>query len=251
MILVVANATAREALRGRTGLALLGFYAVAVLLSRIVGWISATDGHVVTTDLVMSLQSIVGVLVAIATGTALVQSEIQSRTLYTVLTRPIPRWRFVVGKFAGLAAALLIGQAAMLALGLGYLAATGAPVTGWLALAGGLTAAEVLIMAAVALALTAVSSPLLGAVLAIAVYALGHAVAGLPGLIHHLQAWQQGIAITFASLVPNLGPFAYRAEAVHGVPLPWTELGHALGYGGLWIALLVAITVITLDRKQL
>lgn len=251
MILVIAGATCREALRSRSFLGLLAFYAVGVLLARVVGWISATDGDLVTTDLVLSLQALVGVLVAVATGTALVHSEIKQRTLYTVLSRPIARWRFVLGKYLGLAGALAAGQAAMLALGLLWLAATGAPLHGALLLAGLLTAVEVLVMAAVALCWTALTSPLLAAALGLATYALGHAVATLPGMLPYLGGWRMTLAAVGASLIPNLGRFAYRNDAVHGVPLPLAELGLTLVYGGLWIALLVAITVAVYRRKQL
>ncbi len=250
MILVIASATAREALRSRAFLGLLALFAIGALFARVIGWIS-TDADAVTADVVMSLQSVVGVLVAIATGTALVHSEITQRTLYTVLARPLPRWRFVVGKYLGLAAALAAGQAAMALLGIGWLAATGAPVSPWLAVAAGLTLAEVLLMAAVSLCWTALTSPLLSAALSLATYALGHAVASAPGLVHHLTGWQQDIAIGLSALVPNLGPFAYRGDAVKGIPLPWAELAAAAAYGGLWIALLVTITVIVVRRRQL
>lgn len=251
MIAVIAWATCREAVRSRSFLGLLAIYAVAALLARIVGWISATDGHIVTTDLVLSLQSIVGVLVAVATGTALVHSEIKQRTLYTVLSRPLARWRFVLGKFLGLALALLAGQAAMFALGLGWLALTGADVHGWLLVAGLLTAVEVLVMAAVSLCWTALTSPLLAAALGLATYALGHAVASLPGLMYHLEGWRAPLAVGLASLMPNLGWFAYRNTAVHRVPLAPHDLALALAYGALWMALLVAITIAVVRRKQL
>lgn len=251
MIAVIAWATCREALRSKSFILLLVIYAVAVLLSRLVGWVSSTDGHLVTTDLVFSLQSVIGVLVAVATGTALVHTEIHERTLYTVLSRPLPRWQFVVGKFVGLCLALIAGQAAMLAIGLGYLAATGAPVHGWLVLAGAMTALEVLVMAAVSLCWTAVSSPLLAAVLGLATYALGHAVATLPSLMHHLLGWKQTMAIVLASLIPNLGEFAYRNVAVHREPMLAGEVGEAVAYGALWIVLLVTITVGIFRRKQL
>jgi len=113
MITVIAGATFREAVRSRTFVALIIIYTLGVLLSRVVGWVSSTDGNLVTTDLVLSLQSVIGVLVAVATGTALVQSEIQQKTLYTILSRPVSRWQFVVGKFLGLAAALALGQVVM------------------------------------------------------------------------------------------------------------------------------------------
>lgn len=248
---IIAKATAREALRSKTFALLIAIYAVAVCLSRIVGWISSTDGNVVTADLVFSLQSVIGVLVAVATGTALVHSEIQQRTLYTVLSRPLPRWKFVVGKYAGLAAALVASQAAMLVIGLIYLWVTGAEVHRWLVIAGGLTALEVLVMAAVSLCFTALSSPLLSAVLSFAVFAVGHAVASLPQLIHHLKGAQQFTAIALASLVPNLGMFTYRNQAVYKNPIAYSQLGIDIGYGVLWIALLVVITVSVIRRKQL
>lgn len=251
MIGIIALATFREAVRSRTFLGLLAIYAIAVILSRLVGWISGTDGNIVTTDLVLSLQSVIGVLVAVATGTALVHTEIRQMTLYTVLSRPLPRWQFVVGKFAGLSLGLLAGQVAMLAIGLTYLFITGADVHHWLLLAGGLTMMEVLVMAAVSLCLTTLTSPLLAAVLGLAVYALGHAVANLPDFINHLIGWKMLLASSLASLVPNLGMFTYRNQAVHQLPINWSTLGLDLLYGGLWIALLVTITVAVFRRKQL
>lgn len=257
MIAVIAAATAREALRSRSFLGLLAIYTVAVLLSRIVGWISGTDGHVITANVVFSLQSVVGVLVAVATGTALVHTEIQQRTLYTVLTRPLPRWHFVVGKFGGLCCALLAGQLAMVAVGLGYLWATGAEVGLPMVWAGLLTAEEVCLMAAVSLAWTALTSPLLAAVLSLAVYGLGHAVHSLPGLIHHLKGGWLVVGSVLASLVPDLGMFAYRNRAVYGEPLVihaerwWRSDLMAVPYGLLWIVLLVTVTVAVFRRKQL
>jgi ABC-type transport system involved in multi-copper enzyme maturation permease subunit len=251
MLTIIAGATFREAVRSRTFLLLLVIYTLGVLMSRIIGWVSATDGNLVTTDLVLSLQSVIGVLVAVATGTALVQSEIQQKTLYTVLSRPVERWQFVVGKFLGLAAGLAVGQLGMLLIGLSYLWLTGADVHGWLVLGGLLTIVEVLVMAAVSLCWTALSSPLLAAVLGLATYALGHAVASLPDLINHLSPWQQVIAAGLASLVPNLGMFTYRNQAAYHLPLGQMDLLSHLAYGALWIALLVAITVGVVRRKQL
>ena len=251
MIMAIAGATFRESVRSRSFTLLLALYAVGVLLSRLVGWIASTDINIVTTDVVFSLQSVMGVLVAVATGTALVHTEIQQKTLYTVLSRPLPRWHFVLGKFLGLAGALVVGQVAMLGIGLFYLVLTGAEVHRWLLLAGLLTTVEVLVMAAVSLCLTSLSSPLLAAVLCLAAYALGHAVHSLPELVHHLQGARQFIVIGLASLIPDLGQFAYRNEAVYRLPIGWGELGMRLAYGGAWCALLVTVTVAVIRRRQL
>lgn len=251
MILVVAGATFREAVRSRAFLGLLGIFAVAALLTRVVGWISSTDGHEVALDLVLSLQSIIGVLVAVATGTVLVQNEIQQKTLYTVLSRPLPRWRFVVGKYLGLAGALAAGQIAMAVIGLGWVWATGAALNPWLALAVAMTVLEVLVMAAVGLCLSMIAGPLLSAVLCLAVYALGHAVATLPQLIDHLHGWHRTIAAAAAALIPNLGMFTFRGKAIHGHAMTAGDAAQSVAYALLWIALMVLVAVAVFRRKQL
>jgi hypothetical protein len=91
----------------------------------------------------------------------------------------------------------------------------------------------------------------LAAVLGLATYALGHAVHSLPGLVHHLKGSQQTIAITLASLIPDLGQFAYRNEAVYRTPIGVDDLFLRVLYGVLWCALLVVITVAVIRRKQL
>lgn len=250
MIATVAGATFREAVRSRSFLLLLVLYTIAVALSRLMGWISGTDGNIVTANVVGSLQSLIGVLVAVATATALVHNEIQQRTLYTVLSRPLARWHFVAGKFLGLLAALGLGQAAMLLIGLGYLAATGATVHGGMWLAGLLTMLEVWVMAGVGLMWTTLSSPLLAAVLGLATYALGHAVHEMPHLVHHLDGWKAYLAIALGSLVPDLGRFAFRDRAVHG-ELPLGEDWLAIPYGLLWIAFFLAVSTAVFRRKQL
>nr|MBA3847465.1 hypothetical protein [Planctomycetota bacterium] len=85
----------------------------------------------------------------------------------------------------------------------------------------------------------------------LATYALGHAVATLPSLMHHLHGWKAHLATGLASLIPNLGQFAYRNVAVHREPMAWSEIGEAVAYGALWIVLLVTITVGIFRRKQL
>jgi ABC-type transport system involved in multi-copper enzyme maturation permease subunit len=251
MILVVASATFREAVRSRAFLGLLAIFAVCALGTRVVGWVSSTDGHLVSLDLVMSLQSVIGVLVAVATGTVLVQSEIQQKTLYTVLCRPLPRWHFVVGKFTGLAGALIASQAAMAVIGLAWVWITGAELNPWLALAAAMTCLEVLVMAAVGMCLSMLAGPLLSAVLCLAVFALGHAVATLPQLIDHLHGWQKILAVIGASLVPNLGYFTFRAQAIHGHAMVPGDAVVAVGYALLWITLLLVVSIAVFRRKQL
>ena len=168
-----------------------------------------------------------------------------------MLCRPLPRWRFVVGKYLGLATALLVGQLAMAVIGLTWVWITGAALNPWLALAVGMTCLEVLVMAAVGLCLSMLAGPLLSAVLCLAVFALGHAVATLPQLIDHLEGWQRTLAAAAAAIIPNLGYFTFRSKAIYDHGMTAADAGVSLGYAALWITLLLVISIAVFRRKQL
>src|SRR5438876_4768139 len=107
-ILHIAANTFREAVRDRV---LYNLIAFALLLSGaaiFVGQISIEIERLVVINLGLTAVSLFGVVIAIFIGIGLVSKEIDKRTLYTVLSRPVRRWEFIVGKFMGLAGTLVM-----------------------------------------------------------------------------------------------------------------------------------------------
>ena len=107
-IIHIASNTFREAVRDRV---LYNLIAFAVLLSGaaiFVGQISIEIERLVVVNLGLTAVSLFGVVIAIFIGIGLVSKEIEKRTLYTVLSRPVRRWEFIVGKFFGLAGTLVV-----------------------------------------------------------------------------------------------------------------------------------------------
>src|ERR1700682_2151690 len=104
----IAFNTFREAVRDRV---LYNLIAFALLLSGaaiLVGQISIDVERLVVINLGLTAVSIFGIIIAIFIGIGLVSKEIEKRTLYTVLSRPVRRWEFIVGKFLGLAGTLVV-----------------------------------------------------------------------------------------------------------------------------------------------
>ena len=104
----VAFNTFREAVRDRV---LYNLIAFALLLSGaavLVGEISIDIERLVVVNLGLTVISLFGVVIAIFIGIGLVSKEIEKKTLYTVLSRPVRRWEFVVGKFFGLTGTLIV-----------------------------------------------------------------------------------------------------------------------------------------------
>src|SRR5437660_980370 len=107
-VIHIASNTFREAVRDRV---LYNLIAFALLLSGaaiLVGQISIEIEKLVVINLGLTAVSLFGVVIAIFIGIGLVSKEIDRRTLYTVLSRPVRRWEFIVGKFLGLAGTLVV-----------------------------------------------------------------------------------------------------------------------------------------------
>src|SRR6476660_9883482 len=104
----IAANTFREAVRDRVLYNLIAFALLITGAAVLVGQISIEIERLVVLNLGLTAVSIFGVVIAIFVGIGLVSKEIEKRTLYTVLSRPVRRWEFIVGKFFGLAATLVV-----------------------------------------------------------------------------------------------------------------------------------------------
>ena len=103
----IASNTFREAVRDRVLYNLIGF-ALFSAAAIFVGQISIEIEKLVVINLGLTAVSLFGIVIAIFIGIGLVSKEIEKRTLYTVLSRPVRRWEFIIGKFFGLTGTLVV-----------------------------------------------------------------------------------------------------------------------------------------------
>src|SRR5216684_2721331 len=104
----ITTNTFREAVRDRVLYNLIVFALLMSGASILVGQISIGIERLVVINLGLTAVSLFGMVIAIFVGIGLVSKEIEKRTLYTVLSRPVRRWEFIVGKFCGLAGTLVV-----------------------------------------------------------------------------------------------------------------------------------------------
>src|ERR1700686_5789203 len=109
----IAFNTFREAVRDRVLYNLIAFALLMSGAAILVGQISIGIERLVVINLGLTAVSLFGVVIAIFIGIGLVSKEIDKRTLYTVLSRPVQRWEFIVGKFFGLAGTLVVNASFM------------------------------------------------------------------------------------------------------------------------------------------
>jgi len=215
--------TFREAVRDRVLYNLIVFAFLMIGSSLLLGQITIGVQRQLLINLGLTAISIFGVLIAIFIGIGLVSKEIDKRTLYTVLTRPVQRWEFIVGKFLGLVVTLMVNAGLMT---LGFFAAL-------LYLVHGLEHSDLYILAAIyfillqfmmvtaiALLLSSFSTPIESAVLTFAIFVVGSFSEDLRGFAESANGISHHVAVTMSYLVPNFSALNVIASVAHGNPVP-------------------------------
>jgi Cu-processing system permease protein len=188
----IAFNTFREAVRDRV---LYNLIAFALLLSGaaiLVGEISIDIERLVVVNLGLTAVSLFGVVIAIFIGIGLVSKEIEKRTLYTVLSRPVRRWEFVVGKFFGLTGTLVVNTFFMalgVFLALLYVAHKFEKMDVWVLVALYFIVLQFLIVCALALFFSSFSTPLMSAVFTFALFVIGSLAEDLRGFARITTDW--------------------------------------------------------------
>jgi len=189
-------------------------------------------------------------LTAVFVGVSLVFKEIERRTVYTLLTTPIRRWQFIVGKFVGLLSVLSVNLILMtLAL---MVLLVWRDVSPWFVLpAVFLIFLELAIITAFALFFSSLTNPILAAVWTFGTYVAGHLSWSLRLLQDRLpEGFGKQVAEVVYWLLPNLEHLNIKAEVVNGVALapgfyPW-----AVAYGIGYAACIVFLACLVFERKE-
>lgn len=201
----IASNTFREAARDRTLYALVFFATLMLLGSLALGWVSASDQWQVVQNFSLFIASFFGALAAAFLGGRLLHREIERRTLYTLLAKPVRRWQVVIGKYFGLAGVLGILSAgmALAALAASLWAAYNAPGDalwttridiGMFWRAAGLVYMETLVIAALALLFGTMAGSFLSALFTFTLYLVGHKTATLRWMLETFRPAKESIA---------------------------------------------------------
>ena len=252
--LAIARNAFREAVRDRVLYNLVLFVLLLTAGAIFLGELSAGQESKIIVDLGLSAMLLFGAFIAIFVGVGLVYKEIERRTLYAILSKPIGRGQFLLGKYLGLCLTLLINVVVM---GIGVSLALIYVRRGWDPLAMQIWPAifliyfELMIVTAVALVFSSFSSPALSALLTFFVFVIGHFSADLK----HLAATSNGAAArllfsTLYYLLPNLTNFSFITPAAHGITPNPSAFVLALAYMVVYVGVLLAAATLIFSRRN-
>ena len=246
--------TFREAVRDRVLYNLIFFVLLLVASAPLFSQISIGLEKLILVNVGLSSISLFGAIIAILIGIGLVSKEIEKKTLYTILSRPVRRWEFIVGKYFGLLLTLVVNTAFM-TVGL-YIAL--------LITDRGLHGADALLLAAIycivlqfmmmvalTLLFSSFSTPIFSAIFAFALFIIGTFAEDLKNfaaMAHGITRW---FSTGVAYLVPNFATLNIISRAAHEQPVSASLIVFNTLYALLYSGAVTAAAVLIFERRNL
>lgn len=247
----IAGITFKEAKRDRILYLLFFFAAVGIVASRVLAVLTVGDRIKIIKDVGLASISIFGVLMAILIGTGLVYKEIDKKTIYTLLAKPLHRAEFILGKFLGLVLTLFVMTAAMTVIFLAIVYAHTLKVETGLLVAVVYIFLELVLITAVAILFSSFSTPILSSLFALGFYLIGHLSWGLELILKKMPPGTgRSLVRALFMILPDLENFNFKTEVVHGLPIPPGIPLSAFFYGICYTAFILGLAVLIFRRRD-
>jgi Cu-processing system permease protein len=251
----VASNTFREAVRDRVLYNLVFFALLMMGAAILVGQISIGIEQSVIVSLGLTAISIIGIFIAVFIGVGLVSKEMEKRTLYALLAKPVQRWEFLLGKYGGLVMTLALNTAAM-AVGL-YVALwmVKHPLdnSDWYVLvAVYLILLKLALIVALAMLFSCFTTPFLAILFTAAIYIAGVFAEELRtmqavDLAPSTMKFFRGVSY----LLPNFENFNVMGAVAHGRGVPASLVWQDTSYAILYAAIVLAAAAKVFSRRNL
>lgn len=249
-VLSIALNTFRENLRDKLLYNLLIFALLMIGSSLLLMRLTLGEFHRLLLDIGLGSVNIFSVLIAIFVGIGLVSKEIDKKTIYTIVSKPVARFEFLLGKFFGLTITLLVNILIMTAGLLAVLMAQNVPIEAVLFKAIGLILLECMVVTAVALLCSTFTSATLSAIFTLAIYVIGHLTADLKTFGQRMEGFGRSVLEGMYYLLPNLERFNLKGHVTHQLDVPLNELALIVAYGMAYTAFLLLLASVIFQRRD-
>lgn len=251
-LLPIAFNTYKEAIRDKVLYIILVFSIVMIAGSLILSALSIGQNDRIVIDLGLASINIFGVLITLFVGTNLLNKEIEKKTIYLLLTKPLTKSGFIIGKHIGLSMTLfvIISLMTLLFYGLVYFV-TGDINTIYLQ-AIFLTYIELILLIAIAIFFSTIAPPTMSAIYTLAIYIIGHFSRDLLnfGLLSQNQLFMNITKVIYYVL-PDLEKLNIKNLVTYNADNLSTEIfTGGLTYGLLYTAIVITLAVLSFEFKE-
>ncbi|HTS69022.1 MAG TPA: ABC transporter permease subunit [Terriglobia bacterium] len=253
-VVTIALGAFRESVRERVLYNLIVFAFLMIGAAILMGSISVGVERIILVNLGLAAISVFGLLIAIFIGIGLVSKEIDRRTIYNILSKPVARAQFILGKYAGLLLTLFVNTAIMTA---GFYIALAIQERGLetsdlnLLVAIYFIVLELVIVVGIAIFFSCLSSSILSAVFTLCLFVIGN-------FSSDIRAFGQGsgspllekITAFLYYVLPHFGDFNVIDQVAHGVRIPGFLVAANTLYALLYVAVLLSGAILVFEERE-
>lgn len=253
----IAVNTFREALRNRAFIALVltacVFLAFSWILSEMA--VPGQGSRVIMTFGFFAI-SLFCVITAIVMGAVLLHKELEKKTITTILSKPVHRYEFLLGKYLGMLAILAVELVGLSLVWMAVYGMRGGDAFAVMLTGAGLMYLEVMLVTAVAVMFSALSSPVLTALFTTGVFFVGRVHTVIVEMLGAQRGilvdnpWAGGVAEAVVAIFPDLSVFNVSEQAIWGVEVGFDYWGNGLLYAGGYIVIGLAIGILAFQRRD-
>lgn len=250
-VLAIFENTFKESLRQRIMLLLVVFGILMIVISIFIGPFALGETYRIMRDVGLGVTALFSILIIIVIGSGLLYRDIDKRTIYTVVTKPVKRSEIIIGKFFGLIALVTILVAAMAIIQQLAIFLIFGMFDPLLLIAIPFTILEAMVLLSIMLLFSSFSTPTLSVIGGIILYIIGHASPDIAAFANIARVpIIRYAAFTAYYILPNLENFNYRLHLVHGLDLFTDQLLFSLLYGIIYTIVILYISIIVFDKKE-
>jgi ABC-type transport system involved in multi-copper enzyme maturation permease subunit len=251
-VALVAGNTVRELLRNKLLYNLLLFAVLLIASSLFIAQLTIGQWDRVILDLGLAAVEIAGVLVAVLIGVSLVAGEIDRKTIFPTLAKPVTRGAFVCGRYAGLALMLAVNVVLMMgSLGI-VLRLAGYGISATATAAAFLIFVELLIVAAAAMFFGSFTTPVLASAFALSLFLIGHLVSSLRAFAERTKnGFARALTLAAYRVLPDFELFNLKSQAANELPVPHGAALTAGLYGATVAAIFLLLAIAIFGRRDL
>jgi len=250
-IWAMAVNTAREAIRNKLLYTLL-FFAIAMMaFGAVLSTLSYVERERMVQDFAFASIRLFSVAIAVFVGVGLIHKEVERRTVYTILSKPLSRAEFLIGKFTGLILIIWLQVAIMASCFAGVSLLMDAPLGFAHFAALALNAVELAIVVALATLFSAFTTPLLASFFSCGIWLAGHLTRDLRD--HGANSSSEFVreaTTCMHRILPDLESFNLSIEAAHQLPVAASDIWFPALYGAGYVAIILASAVLIFERRD-
>lgn len=251
-VFAIGHVTFHEVLRQKILWSAMVFAGLSVGLAFAVSQLSFAENSRIALDFGLTSISLVGGLISVILGSSLIAKEVHDRTLYLVLTKPVWRWQFVLGRFVGLMGVLAVNSMLMMLALLVVYKITGGFFSLSILKCFMLQIAEFGMLAAMASIFSSFSTATVAAIMASGIWVLGHAMSDLKILAMTIEPnWMRPVLAFVSRVLPDLTRLDVKVLVSHDLPLTWAYTASSVAYGLAYVAFALVAACIVFSGREL